>query len=228
MNNAKLVLLCLLALSAIVCDKSFQPEPPSATAVQGKVVRPAENGGAPVSPAYVFADGILLTQTDENGNFYLDDLNPGDLTLVCSAMNARDTTITINVAANQTTSIQIALPFDYSTGSVYGEFQDLDLFQSQLVHNQELSAWDEKQEYEGVTGATLQWKWLDHPVGDCLVAFSDSILAYADGFGQYWFEIQNGTYPFIASCEGYVDQTRVFTVQAEKTVYMNFYLQKKE
>ena len=59
------------------------------------------------------------------------------------------------------------------------------------------------------------------------VFIGDSLLSYADVYGQYWFEIQCGTYPMTGKSAGFSSETKVIKVLPDVKVYLNFYLPKK-
>ena len=52
----------------------------------------------------------------------------------------------------------------------------------------------------------------------------DSLLALTDDFGQCRFELQCGTYPITATCEGYCDTTQMVHVRSDEFTYMILFL----
>jgi len=108
---------------------------------------------------------------------------------------------------------------------VYGEFQDSVLFEKALAENPEMKTWSDKQLWDGLTGATLQAKTFDGEApGECTVWLDEKILAYADGFGQFWFKIKPGVYTFAAKCPGYAPVSLKVELFAGERKYINFIL----
>jgi hypothetical protein len=180
-----------------------------------------------ISPAYIFSRDSLVATTDKNGSFQLLSLEPGNYFFTCSAINFRDTTMQVNVIGSQTTNLVFELMPDSSTGRVYGEFQDGTFFQEMLQKNPELTSWSEKELFEGVTGATLQSKTLKRELPYRNVFLGDSLLAVSDDFGQFWFEVQSGTYPIKGTCEGYHEKIEIFQVLPNERTYITFVLKRK-
>jgi hypothetical protein len=65
---------------------------------------------------------------------------------------------------------------------------------------------------------------LEYEVPERQVFLGDSLLTVSDGFGQYWFELQSGTYWIRGSCEGYKDVSQVVRVLPDSKTYYNFFL----
>lgn len=119
------------------------------------------------------------------------------------------------------------------TVKVYGEFEDLFLFQQALKETPEMAGWSDEEVWDGLSAATLQAKTLEREVPDRIVWLGSledlrqgkaTILAYGDGFGQFWFKLPPGTWTVTGSCEGYQPQERTVTLVAGQTSYLNFYL----
>jgi uncharacterized glyoxalase superfamily protein PhnB len=197
-------------------------------AVQGTVRCLLKSGAVVVPSAYVFWGDSLLATTDVQGNYLIDGLTAGDYLLTCSALYCGDTTTAVSVQNGRTMTLDFNLLPDSSTGRIYGEFQDDFLFQQRLLEDTTLSGWTEKEIYDGGTGATLQTKTLEYFVPDRTVSLGDSILAYSDGWGQYFFRMPVGTYSLTGACEGYKSVTRVVRVEADVKTYLNFFLPREE
>ena len=231
MRKSLITVLCVMLFILLTeCGKKSNPVVSIDTGgLQGVVSWNYQNGAVPASQAYLFIGDSLMATTDETGQFEIPALDEGKQFILCSALFAKDTTVQINIAANKTSTLDILLTPDSTIGRVYGEFQDMTLFREKLTEMPEMAEWTELQEYEGTTGATYQMKWLDSLYTGGIVTLGDQWLAYDDGFGQYWFKIQAGTYPITGSSEGegYLSQTRVITVLPDDRVYLNFYLNRE-
>ena len=191
--------------------------------VQGTVVK----NNSPVANAYIFWEDSLMATTDANGNYQIMDLEEGSQELLCSALFAKDTTMQVSIEANKTNTINFTLTHDETIGRVYGEFQDVPLFNAQLSEVSGLDNWSAKEVYEGTTGATICVKWLDVTSTESIVSLGDSILGYDDGWGQYLLKMQVGTYPLTGSSIGYQSKTHVVTVVPDEKTYCNFYLNRE-
>jgi len=200
------------------CDQTTEVKKPGS--VEG-MVRSSRNGNTEIFPAYIFNGDSLMAQTDESGYYRIPSLPPGSLQLTCSALFYSNSVQTIEVQEEQTATLNFELESDSTMGRVYGEFQDKTLW---LEHEEELKNWTEKEIFDGGTYATLQTKWLGYEVPDRMVHLGDLLVAYADGFGQYWTRIQCGTYPLTGSCEGYESVTHTVTISPDEPVYLNFIL----
>jgi ribosomal protein L21E len=176
--------------------------------VQGEVKNAA---GAVIHPAYVISGDSLLAATDTRGKFNFNLNFEGSVSLTCSAVNYHDTTMQIQAKAGRTVAADFTMKRDNATGRVYGEFQDNLLLADAVKADPSIKDWNPKQVFDGTTGATIQAKWFGHEVPERRVFLGDSLVAVADGFGQFWFKVQCGTYPIKGTCEGYVDAARVVT-----------------
>jgi hypothetical protein len=113
-------------------------------------------------------------------------------------------------------------------GRVFGEFEDLGLFERELRKRPTTAGWNDKQVWDGLSGATIQAKTMGPKVPDRVVLLDGEILAYADGFGQYWLALPPGTYSLTGRCEGYEDAIISVEVRRASTSYANFYLERKK
>jgi hypothetical protein len=196
--------------------------------VQGTVRRLLPGGGTSgVHPAFIFWGDSLLTTTDPQGSYRINDLKIGRYDLLGSALYCGDTTLTVQVQGDQTVTLDFNLRSDSTTGLVVGEFQDAFLFQQRLSEDTTLANWSEQQIYDAATGATLQSKTLKYLVPDRFVLLEDSAMAKADVWGQYGFFIPSGTYPLVGSCEGYRSVMHVVKVLPDSRVYLNFILHRE-
>ena len=177
--------------------------------------------------AFLFLEDSLCGKTNVQGIFESNLLNSGKYVLTCSAINFRDTTLNIKIVAGETTKINLNLLPDNSTGIVDGEFQDFELFKQKAIAKPQINTWDESKIFEGVTGATMYRIEIPDPIPPRTVRLGDSILAVTDGFAQYRFIIQSGTYLIKGSCEGYYDSSRVIKVLPNTRNFVNFFLRKK-
>ncbi|MBN1779494.1 carboxypeptidase-like regulatory domain-containing protein [bacterium] len=203
------------------CDRKPTEPGKSTGKISGTVMSGGPAPSGPVKTAYLFEDDNLLAVSDENGQYAVDDLEEGPHTLICSALNFRDTTVQVQVTRETTTDQPFLLSPDGSVGRAYGEVQDGVLFEAV---DPEVLTWTAQEMYEGVTGATLQTKWLQVEVPPIYITLGDSILAVSDPFGMFWFRLQAGTYPVTASCEGYESQTRVIHIPADDRTYVSYIL----
>jgi hypothetical protein len=210
-----------LALSA-GCNRLNGPRE-----TKGMIKGSVKHGTSAVYRAYVFGGDTLLAVTDGSGNYLISSIAEGDHELTCSALNYADTIRRVLVTGGQTACCDFLMTPDSSIGKVYGEFQDLDVFDDSLKTNPSLKDWDPKRIYDASTGATLQVKTFGYELPDRRVFLGDSLVALADAWGQYAFKIQCGTYPLTGSCEGYGDAVRVIKVLPDVRNYANFFLKRK-
>lgn len=111
---------------------------------------------------------------------------------------------------------------------IYGEFQDMEQYKASLEGNPALKDWTDKQLFDGLSGATMQFKTFGIDLPPCIVLHGEEILGYADGFGQFWISLAPGTYTLTGRCEGYKDTEIELTVQAGEKYYINFIMPKAE
>ena len=217
-------LFCFLWL--LHCDKTSTEPQETVGSIQGTVVN-LNAEMSMISPAYIFFEDSLLTTTDEMGVFSIATLEKGDYPLTCSALGYRDTTMQVTVQGGQTTVFDFPLTPDATTGRVLAEFQDMFLFAEVLAEIDSLANWSDKEMFEGVTGATLQSKTLRRELPERRVFLGDSLLAISDDFGQCWFNLQIGTYPVRATCDGYEDTEQVIRVLPDEKNYVIFFLDRE-
>ena len=207
----------------IKCDNTTEPKQTKGI-VKGTVKNVLGGNALGIHSAYIFINDSLVAKTDESGKYLIASIEEASYFLTCSALDFRDTTMQVNVIGGKTVTRDFFLTPDSTTGKVFGEFQDLVLFNDSLQTNPSLKFWDARDIFDGVTGATLQSKTLLYEVPDRTVLLDDSILAVSDGFGQFWFEMQCGTYCLKGCCEGYQEATQVIKVLPNTRNYVNFFL----
>jgi len=207
----------------IKCDNATEPKEIRGT-VTGAVKNVLPGDGSIIHPAYIFLEDSLIATTNESGEYAIYSIEQGSYLLICSSLGYRDTTTQVQVVGGKTVTHDFYLTPDSSTGRIYGEFQDMTLFNNNLETNPSMAEWDDEQIFASVTGATIQAKTLMYDVPDRKVFLGDSLLAITDGFGQYWIEIQCGTYCITGTCEGYKDAMQVIKVLPDTRVYVNFFL----
>jgi hypothetical protein len=120
-----------------------------------------------------------------------------------------------------------ALADTKAPGRVYGEFEDAGLFGEALEAKPEMKAWSQKQVWDGLSGATIQAKTFGKPVPDRIVLEGGKVLAYADGFGQFWVSLAPGPHLLTGRCKGYKDAAVTVEIAPGSTSYLNFYLKKR-
>ena len=210
----------------IKCDNVTEPKEIRGT-ITGTVKKILSGDGSIIHPAYIFLEDSLIATTSESGEYTISSIEQGSYFLICSSLGYSDTTTLVQVVGGKTITHDFYLTPDSSTGRIYGEFQDATLFNQNIQTNPALVDWDAKQIFNDITGATIQAKTLQYDVPDRKVFLGDSLLAISDGWGQYWFQIQCGTYPIRGCCEGYYDTTQVIKILADTRSYVNFFLYRK-
>ena len=205
------------------CDNSSEP-PATIGRIQG-TVRNAQPGDTTVIyPAYIFIDDSLVAETDALGNYHVGEMMSGSCSLTCSALGYRDTIETVTIRAEKLTTVDFYLSSDTVKVKLYGEFQDVLIFENAMQVKPEMEDWDARQIYMGVTGATMHPMGMQRELPERRVFLNDSLLTISDDWGQYWLEIQRGTYPFRGACDGYHDDIRAIKLSTVEKNYLNFFL----
>ncbi|MBN1999973.1 carboxypeptidase regulatory-like domain-containing protein [candidate division KSB1 bacterium] len=200
-------------------DNPSEPKPPSDSLVG--TVKSAD--GSPIHPAFIFLNDSLLAETGSTGQFSVETLTGSQILLICSALGYADETAQISIQSGKQASVDFVLSADTTKGRVYGEFQDLVWFKNALLENPDLKDWDEKQMWQAVTGATMQSMTMGE-LPPRQVYIGDEHIRIADDFGQFWVEVQCGTYAFKGVCDGYKTDVQVLKVLPEQKHYIIFYL----
>ncbi|MBN1647240.1 MAG: hypothetical protein JW874_04335 [Spirochaetales bacterium] len=110
-------------------------------------------------------------------------------------------------------------------GTVAGEFHDKVLYEQALAENTDMKTWDDKRLWEDASGATIQAKTFGHEVGRAEVWLNGEVLAWADGFAQFWAQLDPGEYILTGKCEGYKEQRITVTIESGRKTYINFILE---
>jgi len=226
-------LFCMIFCLALffACDggkviRSEDPEETSLGILAGTVMN-ANQPSKPVSPAFVIEAKNWLSVTDDSGAFQADSLNTGNLWITFSAINYRDTTMEVLIEEGKTTRLTVLLTPDTEKSRLYGEVQDMTLFEEAIQNEPEIANWDDKEMFDGVTGATLQKKWLHYDIPTIFIYLEDSLVTGCDAFAQFWCELQCGTYPLTSVCEGYRSVTEIVTVKPDQKNYSNFFMDRE-
>ncbi|MBN2011454.1 carboxypeptidase-like regulatory domain-containing protein [candidate division KSB1 bacterium] len=220
------ILLIGLILFSATCDNSTDPTPAPGN-IGGTVSQITSTGEIVISPAYIFSDNKLLTTTDQTGNYSIQSLDEGTYKLTCSSLYFRDTTMSVTVKGGKTVTQDFHLTPDSTLAEVYGEFEDMTLYNDVIKIDPLIKDWSAEDVFSQVTGATLQSKWLMQELPDRIISLNDDVVAYCDGFGQFFFRMQIGTYPITGSCEGYNDNIQVLKVVPNTKNYVNFFLERQ-
>ncbi len=221
--KAVIVLIVFAVFSHMNCTKESGETEGD---LKGVVKELKQNSEAAIHPAYIIYGDTLLATTNESGEYLISSLGEDTYTLICSALNFRDTIEQVKVVGGETVTNNFLLQPDYTTGRLVGEFQDMLIFNDSLETNPGLAEWDGKQIFDASTGATIQMKWLNYPVGNREVYLGDDLLGISDAWGQYGFNIQCGTYCFTGKCEGYKSKTHIVTILPDTKIYLNFFLER--
>jgi hypothetical protein len=221
--KAVIVLILFAVFSQLNCTKESKETEGD---IRGVVKELEQDSEAIIHPAYIIFEDTLLGTTNESGEYLISSLKEGTYTLICSALNFRDTIEEVKVVGGGTVTHNFSLQPDNTTGIVIGEFQDLLIFNDSLGTNPGLAELDAKQIFDAATGATIQMKWLNYQVGDREVFLGDDLLDISDAWGQYGFYIQCGTYCFTGKCEGYKSKTHIATILPDTKIYLNFFLER--
>ena len=214
-------LVCILTLMlSISCDKESQ----TGTILQGTVRNMQDD--ELIYPAFLILEHKLLATTDESGSYEISSLEPGIYSLICSGINYGDKTMQIELKEGHVVSNDFVLSPDHSKGRVYGELHDQTLYDAELLVNPTMADWNGKELFDGVSGATIQSMTFGFDLPASELYIGDSLLTPTDGFGQYWFNVQSGTYPLCVSSVDYRDTMQIIKVEADSRIYVNFILSK--
>ena len=217
--NCTLYLILLAALS--ICS-SCEKEDSDETVLLGTIKSKLDDQA--IFPAFLILGDELLATSDESGDYKITSLAPGEYTLVCSSINFDDESIVIEIEEGKITSNDFLMSPGNSLGSVYGELHDQGLYDEQLMDDPSMAAWTNQELYDGVSGATIQTMTFGYDLPSAEIYIGDSLLALTDGFGQYWVDLQAGTYPLRVSMPGYSDSTQIIRVEPDSDNYSNFIL----
>ena len=199
--KTRLIFILLVLAAFISCE-----DPTSSENVRGIFKGEIKSSitGMPIYPVYIFEGDSLLSIVDQN-NHYSIELDNREHEIIFSAIGYLDAVVSVSINGN--TSKEIELTENSETGRIYGEFQDLFLLQQKKSENNDLENWTEKQILDGVTGATIQEDNSNIDFHQAQLFISDSLMKYADVYGQYWIKIQCGSYPLTGRSEGFFSET---------------------
>ncbi|MCP4976254.1 MAG: carboxypeptidase-like regulatory domain-containing protein [Maribacter sp.] len=217
-NNIRLVFISILLTFVLSCEDSTAPIN-SGGIFSGTIVSASTN--EPISPAYIFMDDVYVGMV-ENNNSFAFELYPGEYEFIFSAIGYLDEIVSVTISGNYTE--EIVLTENSEIGRVYGEFQDTLKLEQKILDNNDIATWDEKEIYDGVTGATILEDNSSVDFQQAKLFIGDSLIGYADVYGQYWIKIQQGTYPLTGKSEGFLDKTKTIKILPDSKVYVNFYL----
>jgi hypothetical protein len=220
--KAAVILIASVCFSYLNCTKESNE-------TEGSIAGVVTDQGseAIIHPTYIFHNDTLLTTTNESGEYFISSLREGKYSLICSALNFRDTVEQVKVVGGGTVTHNFSLKSDNTTGRLVGEFQDMLIFNDSLQTNPGLAEWDAKQICDAATGATIQFKWFPDFRGTRVIYLGDDSLGISDAWGQYGFYIQCGTYCFTGTCDGYKSKTHVVTIFPDTKTYLNFLLERE-
>jgi hypothetical protein len=225
--NIRTLLISVFTVSIILgCSKDSTGPKKTKGTIQG-TAKSNVSGSPAVHPAYVFIADSLVATTDATGGFIIADLEEGAYTLTCSALGFQDLTEQVQVQGGKTAFHDFILQPDTHTGRVTGEFQDLVIFNDSLQTHPEMANWSDQAICDGVTGATMQIKTLHYDVPPRQIFLGDSMLIESDGWGQYSFKIQVGTYSIRATCEGYKDVVHTIHVAPDDRQYFAIFMDRQ-
>lgn len=217
-NKIRILLFLTFVIYFNACEDSTSPLKNTST-LSGKITNSAT--GTSVPQVFIFLEDSLLTTLIKKTD-YSFELESGMSLLTFSAIGYEDKKLELNLNENTTQNIELIPSSD--KGRVYGEFQDIIKFQENVEENENMETWNEEEIYDGVTGATILEENSVTTFQQAELFIADSLLRYGDVYGQYWFEIQTGTYPISGKCEGYSSKTQIITVLPNTKTYLNYYL----
>ena len=212
-------LFLLVLLVSYACTKDTETQDSILTGMVTNM-----SGGKIIHPAYIIMEDTLLAVTDEDGMYETGSLKEGIYSLVCSSLDYGDLMVEVVVEAGKPVYQDFQLLPDDSKGRIYGEFHDQILYDAQLISNPSMADWSAREMHDGVSGATLQTMTFGNDLPASEVYLGDSLISLTDGFGQYWFDIQCGTYPLTGSADAYNKSLKIVKVEPDSRTYANFIL----
>ncbi len=222
-----LLLIIWIILIYISCKNSSEPQEAKGK-IQGTVYNIVPDDTAMIYPAYIYIDDDLAAITDENGRYIIASLDKGIYPLKCksSSFYFKSAVDTVEIMGVESDTSDFYL--ERGTGVIYGEFQDEDLFNENLISFPDMEDWDCKQIYEGVTGATIIEKNLQMvvPIGE--VYYGDSLLTRARVYGQFYKTLTCGKYSLTGSLEGYINDIQEVEVLNDDIHCVIFFLSREE
>jgi len=212
----------LFLITTILLLNSCEDENQTWTLIKGSVLSMEDHKS--VHSAFLISDNEILASTREDGSFEIDSQDPGMYSILCSSLGFKDTLIQIEVKEGALTVLDFFLNTDDSRGRVYGELHDQSLYNEQLARNPSMADWNGEELFDGLSGATLQTVTFGYDLPSAEIFIGDSLIALTDGFGQYWVDLQSGTYPLRVSMPGYRDTIQIIQVEQDSHIFANFIL----
>ena len=215
----------LSGMAILMAFSSCQDENRTFLQIRGSVVSMKEHEQL---SAFMILGEELKAETGADGSYEIDSLEPGRYELLVSSLNYKDTLVGIELKEGYSEEILVLLEEDESGGRVYGELHDRALYDAELIRNPEMADWTGKNLFDGVSGATIQTITFGNDLPAAEIFIGDSLIAFTDGFGQYWSDIQSGTYPLRVSLPGYEESIQLVRVLPDSFIYANFILSQKK
>lgn len=212
----------LIVLTMVLLCCSCEEKNQSWTLITGSVLSMEDH--KQVHSAFLISDNELLASTRDDGSFEIDSQDPGMYSILCSSLGFKDTLIQIEVKEGALTELDFFLNTDDSRGRVYGELHDQFLYNEQLARDPSMADWNGEELFDGLSGATLQTVTFGYDLPSAEIFIGDSLIALTDGFGQYWVDLQSGTYPLRVSMPGYRDSIQIIQVEPDSHIFANFIL----
>ena len=216
--NIKLVFIVILLTIIISCEDSTSPNN-SGGVFSGTII--SSSTSEPVVSVFIFMDDVYIGMI-ENSNSFALELNPGEYEFIFSAIGYLDEIVSVTISGNY--NKEIVLTENSEIGIVYGEFQDSIKLEQKISDNNDIANWNEEKIYDSVTGATILEDNSSTDFQQAKLFIGDSLVGYADVYGQYWIKIQSGTYPLTGESEGFKNETKTIKILPDSKVYENFYL----
>ena len=214
-----------LSVSLLLLGACTEKTEPTQTTLSGMVKNSLNE--AVIHPAYIIYDQQLLATTKEDGTYEITSLEGGTYSMVCSALGYSDQPMQVVIENGKTISNDFLLTPDDTQGGVIGELHDQVLYQERLMNNPSMAEWTDKELFDGVSGATIQGKNFDFDVYPASIYIGDSLFAKTDDYGQFWFDMQIGTYPITVVSEGWRDSIQITGVKHDSLVFANFILNRE-
>jgi hypothetical protein len=222
-----LLLIIWIILIYISCKNSSEPQGAKGK-IQGMVYNIVPDDTAMIYPAYIYIDDDLAAITDENGRYIIASLDKGIYPLKCisSSLYFKSAIDTVEITGGEIDTSDFYL--ERGTGVIYGEFQDVDLFNENIISFPDMEDWNSEQIYEGVTGATIIEKNLQTyvPIGE--VYYGDSLFTRAKVYGQFYKTLTCGKYSLTGSLEGYINDIQEVDVFNDSIHCIIFFLSSEE
>jgi len=177
---------------------------------------------------YLFLNNVLLAEikTDLDGMYKVENIDySGPFDILCSALNYRDTIVTVNLNEGNVSKKDFYLTPDNATGTLRGELQ----YDSLFTLDPSLESLTDQEIHDGVTGATLQSEWTDPNAlfPPFIMMGNDTLWPPVDTYGRFRINLPIGTYPLTAIAQGFNPISRVKKIYADSTVYISFNLGKE-